>query len=502
MKYENPVLRGMYPDPSVIKVKNIYYMVCSTMHLFPGVPVFESKDLVNWKQIGHCLTRRSQVNLDKVNSSGGIFAPTIRYHKGRFYMVTTNSTYGKNFYVYTDDIYGEWSEPIIVEQGGIDPSLYFEGDKAYFMSTDEEKENKGKNAIYQCEIDIETGKKLTESTIIWRGTGGRYLEGPHLYRINDMYYLMAAEGGTEYGHMITYARGKSINGPFESYVGNPVLTNRNLGGYILQGVGHGDLVEDEQGNWWILHLGFRQEERYVTFHQLGREVCLTPVTWDENGWFTAGEDGICKIEFETDRIPDSVVQKLPSEYTIENTEWKKDWCTIRIPDAARYELGKNYVKLLGSSVNLSDMDAPAFIGLRQKDFDAVITCDVKVSEGEAGLSLYLDESHHYDFFVNADKKAGERLCIGDIKSIEAECPAAEETITLKITADSLFYTFTVISDGKETALGKAQCRYLSSEVAGGFTGVIIGMYATGNGKDCKEPAEFTNYRIQYVRNKK
>ena len=123
MKYKNPIIKGFYPDPSVCAANGKYYMVCSSFQFFPGVPLFESSDLVNWKQIGHCLTRKSQLELDGARSSGGVYAPTIRFNDGRFYMVTTNTSTGENFYIFTDDIYGEWSEPIIIKQGGIDPSL-------------------------------------------------------------------------------------------------------------------------------------------------------------------------------------------------------------------------------------------------------------------------------------------------------------------------------------------------------------------------------------------
>lgn len=157
-------------------------------------------------------------------------------------MTTTNDTTRQNFYVWTDDIYGEWSDPIGVDQGGIDPDLYFEGGKAYFMSNGVDDEGIG--GIVQCEIDIETGRKLTPSRSIWQGTGGRYLEAPHLYKIDGRYYIVAAEGGTEFGHMVTYARGDSPSGPFEPYAHNPVLTNRNMGGYEVQAVGHGDLIQD------------------------------------------------------------------------------------------------------------------------------------------------------------------------------------------------------------------------------------------------------------------
>ncbi len=136
MNYTNPIIRGFYPDPSVCRANGKYYMVCSSFQYFPGVPLFESSDLVNWKQIGHCFTRKSQVQLEKIESSGGVFAATIRYNAGRFYVVTTNATTHQNFYVYTDEIYGEWSEPIFISQDGIDPSLYFEGEKHIFSATE------------------------------------------------------------------------------------------------------------------------------------------------------------------------------------------------------------------------------------------------------------------------------------------------------------------------------------------------------------------------------
>lgn len=241
MKYNNPVIKGFYPDPSVCYANGKYYLVASSFQYFPGVPLFESEDLVNWKQIGHVLTRKNQVMLEKINSSGGVFAPTIRFNDGRFYMVTTNDTTHQNFYVFTDDIYGEWSDPVYVDQGGIDPSLYFEDGRAFFISNG--SDDSGISGVVQCEIDIATGEKLTPSKCIWQGSGGRYLESPHMYRINGEYYLMAAEGGTEYGHMITYARSDSIWGDFKGYPGNPVLTNRNKAPYIIQGIGQGDLFD-------------------------------------------------------------------------------------------------------------------------------------------------------------------------------------------------------------------------------------------------------------------
>ncbi|WP_339810287.1 glycoside hydrolase family 43 protein [Paenibacillus sp. FSL R7-0189] len=497
MKYNNPVIKGFYPDPSACKVEDTYYLVCSSFQYFPGVPIFESKDLINWTQIGHCLTRKNQIQLDTVDSSGGVFAPTLRYNKGRFYMTTTNDTLRQNFYVWTDNIYGEWSDPINVDQGGIDPDLYFEDGKTYFMSNG--TDDYGVNGIVQCEIEIVTGQKLSPSRSIWQGSGGRYLESPHLYKINGQYYLLAAEGGTEYGHMVTYARGNSPTGPFEAYPHNPVLTNRNLGGYELQGVGHGDLVQDHEGDWWLLHLGFRQTGQYLTYHHLGREVFLTPITFGEDGWFTAGHEGTTLISFETDRIADTVIQQEKRVFTFENTDWNLDWCYLRHPVTENYRLEADKIKLKGTAVTLDIPATPTFIGIRQKDFNAIISCQVSLTNGEAGITLYMDENHHYDLALRKHPEGYEiieRLNIGDIKSIEktkniGQCNHA----SLVVKSSPTHYQFYIQVDGIEILLGAAQTKYLSSEIAGGFTGVLIGLYATGEDQDYN--AIFTSFSCLY-----
>ena len=501
MKYYNPIIRGFYPDPSICRAGDMYYLVCSSFHYFPGVPLFESEDLVNWTQIGYCLTRSSQIELKNSASSGGVFAPTIRYFEGRFYMVTTNIDKG-NFYIWTEDIHGEWSEPIFVEQGGIDPSLYFEDGKAYFMSNGTSDD--GVFGITQCEIDIQTGRKLSPSRSIWQGTGGRFLESPHLYKIKGEYYLMAAEGGTEYGHMVVYARGLTPYGPFEGYRHNPVITNRNKGGYVIQGVGHADLVEDKNGNWWMVHLAFRQTGHWTMYHHLGREVCLVPVTFDPEGWFTAGENGTTLICVETDRIPETVRQKFVPEYRFDNTDWKKDWCMLREPDLNNYYFEEESLKLLATGTTLDMVKAsPTFIGMRQKDMTAMISCDVMVIEGEAGITMYMDEMHHYDLAVNKVDTGFciiKRICIGNANYIQEAYGFKNRdslTVKLRIKASSYDYEFSAVVEGKEYNLGLAQTKYVSSEVAGGFTGVMIGLYAQSDMYDCKEPAEFYNFRCKY-----
>ncbi len=490
MQYTNPIVRGFYPDPSVCYANGKFYLVCSSFQYFPGVPLFESENLVNWKQIGYVLTRKNQVMLEKINSSGGVFAPTIRFHEGRFYMVTTNDTTHQNFYVYTDDIYGEWSDPIYVDQGGIDPSLLFEGEHTYFISNG--CDDYGVPGVIQCEIDAGTGKKLSHSKSIWQGSGGRYLESPHMYRIGDDYYLMAAEGGTEYGHMITYARSKSIWGPFEGYAKNPVLTNRNKAPEIIQGIGHGDLIQDTHGDWHILCLGFRQIHMWMAYHTLGREVFLIPVQFDTDGWFTAGVDGTCDKTYE---IQGDFLQELPGKYTFENTKWDVDWSFMRHPHMENYELGTDALTLRGTDVTLDEADSPTWIGLRQREFCFDLQTKLTLDRGEAGICVYSCESEHYEVALRKQGDATEailKLNIGGIKHIQTVYPVTGETVRLGVKADAFNYYFYVYEGDKETCLGSGQSKYVSTEVSGGFTGVMLALYALGQNE-----ATFTDFSVTY-----
>ena len=250
--------------------------------------MFHSRDLVNWTQVGHCLSRRSQLDLVNVPASKGIYAPTIRYHDGVFYMVTTNTRKCGNFYVYTTDPAGEWSEPILVDEGGISASLFFDDDgKSYFISNARGEEN-GHNGMLLGEIDLKTGK-LSNVHPVWGGTGGSSPEAPHIYKINGWYYQMIAEGGTELGHMATIARSRSLYGPYESCPYNPILTHSNQKGKEIQATGHADLVQAPDGSWWAVFLAYRQTHQY--FHHLGRETFLAPVVWDEAGWPVVGNEG-------------------------------------------------------------------------------------------------------------------------------------------------------------------------------------------------------------------
>ena len=491
MKYQNPVLRGMYPDPSVCRAGDKFYMVTSTFHFFPGVPLFESDDMINWKQIGHVLTRKSQLDVTDIGASGGIYAPNIRYHDGRFYMVVTNVSNIGNFYVWTDNIYGEWSDPILVEQSGIDPTLFFDDDgKTYFVSNGNDENGTG--YIQISEIDIETGKKLSENKPLWYGTGGRYIEAPHVYKFKDYYYVLDAEGGTEYGHMVNYARSKNLMGPYEPCPSNPVLTNRDMGGYQLQGAGHGDIVEAPDGTWWFCHLAFRQTDRFMPFHHLGRETCVQPVIW-KDGWFYIGTKGQALLETEVDEVDiEHKIQKQNFSYekTFENLSLKNDWNYLRNPVYENYKVLSDSIELKSTEITLNEAKSPTWIGVRACEFEEDFSCDVLCSGGEAGLSIMMDENHHYEVFIkneNGKCTANLRLRIGPCDYVKKSIGLNTNSARLRVLSNNYSYSFFV----NEECLGSADTRYLSSEVAGGFTGVYNGLFAVGNGQWNK----FTDLKI-------
>lgn len=224
---QNPLLPGFYPDPSICRVEDDFYMVTSSFSYYPGVPIFHSRDLAHWEQIGHVLDRPEQLPADPYAISGGIFAPTIRYHEGLFYMITTNVNHGGNFIVTAEKAEGPWSAPHWIEGAeGIDPSLFWDDDgRAYYTGTCMTKPGE-KQMIWLSEIDLEKFVLVGEKTKIWGGAmeNAAWPEAPHMYKVNGYYYLMIAEGGTEHFHSETIARAEKITGPYESYRGNPILT--------------------------------------------------------------------------------------------------------------------------------------------------------------------------------------------------------------------------------------------------------------------------------------
>jgi xylan 1,4-beta-xylosidase len=503
MRYQNPVIPGFYPDPSICRVGADYFLVTSSFEYFPGVPLFHSRDLVHWRQIGHCLTRESQLPLDRCPSSYGIYAPTLRFYNGRYYMTTTNVGNGGHFYVWTDDIYGEWSDPIWVDQPGIDPDLFFDADGSVYFTT---AAGEAATGIYQSQIDINNGKRETDYRIIWKGTGGAYPEAPHLYRIGSRYYLLLAEGGTEYGHMVTIAAGDRPYGPFESCPANPVLTHRSSPSPI-QATGHADMVQAEDGAWWAVCLGVRPVG-WTHKHHIGRETFLLPVTCSEDGWPRFGENGRVPEAIEVPYEP--VKWELPPERDdFDAPQLGNDWVFLRNPNPSDWSLSKlpGSLQLHGSAVTLNDTDSPAFVGRRQ----CHSTCSVETSlefvpvmDGEeAGLAVFMNERFHYAFGIR--KRQGRielflRKRVGSIQEETSSIPWTAGSVRLRIEALPTSYQFLAGSGGETPRIfmGDGETRLLSTEVAGGFTGVFFGMYATGNGKRATSPAAFDWFEYRFV----
>lgn len=503
MKYINPIIRGFHPDPSICRVGEDYFLVTSSFEYLPGVPLFHSKDLINWKQIGHCLTRASQIDLKGSKCSGGIYAPSIRYHEGTFYMITTNITKG-NFIVTTKNPFGEWSDPIWINRMGIDPSLYWENGRTYMQFTTWNKERY--NVIEQFEIDEKTGNIIGEPKIISKGCGGRDAEGPHMYKINNAYYLMVAEGGTREGHMVTIMKSDSLWGPFEPCPYNPILSNRDYGREVLQSVGHGDLIQDHNDNWWIVALATRPVNHK---HVLGREIILMPVIWTEDGWpMVKDRCALTEVEVEGTNIAIDQTESYVKD-DFEDAELAPCYSMMRefINEKYSFTDRKGWLCLKGDKNSLNDLEASAFIGRRQEEYE--FTAETKIDfypkayNEEAGLVLYLDSEHHMELVVTVRKDERVVLLRKNVADIKLETEGIklekdEKEMYLCIKGDKKQYYFYCGTDKNiMNEVGATMVKHLAIEGANSaFTGTFIGMYASGNGKNMDTKAYFDYLEIK------
>ncbi len=485
--YKNPVIPGFYSDPSICRNGEDYYLVTSTFEYYPGVPVFHSKDLINWEQIGHCIHREDQLP-EGVN----IFACTIRYHKGVYYMITTNVGRGGNFYVTATNPAGPWSDPIWVNVPGIDPDLFFDEDgKVYVISS----------PFILYEINIETGKLLSEGRKLWHGAGGRYAEGPHIYKKDGYYYLMAAEGGTEEAHHETIARSNNIWGPYTENPANPILAHANAAGQnsLIQGVGHADIIQAHDDSWWIVFHGYRKAIGYPVHHLLGRETCVAPVSWPKNGWPVVNGNGTATVNMACPTLPLKPFDKKPERTEFEEANLGLEWNTIQpVKEGERfYNLKEGKLYLTGLAGTIGGKERPAFVGrrLQHMTFHAGTNIDFnpKYTNEKAGLIL-LNNGEHFDLLVRKGNR-GKRVVVaelhfGNITYMSEEFVLQKGPVDLKISGEGNWFTFSYSQNGKETEVEKVDARYLSTQTVGGFTGVYAGLYATGEGQVCDEVAVF------------
>lgn len=495
MNYHNPILPGMFPDPSIARIGERYYLANSTFQYFPGIALSTSEDLLNWRRLPGAITQVSQADLTQAKANEGIFAVNLRAHAGALYAITTNFAEFKTFILRGEvDAHGEiqWADDrVVVDVPGIDPDLYFEGDRVYVQFTGYVDDH-GTKAIRQVEIDLQTGECLTQPQVLTYGTGGRDVEGPHIIKHDDWYYLLAAEGGTASGHMITMFRSRQLWGPYTSCPENPLFTNRDRASEPLQNIGHGDLFQDHQGNWWLVCLGTQPTQaNFQEYTLTGRETLLYPVNW-EKAWpkiYT----GVPTVDVDLTQWPKHAAA-LPNPQR--QTDWQADfnsdhldpeWLSIRV--APPLSLASDTLTLNGTADALSTpVGHPGFLGVRLTDTNQTLAIDVapqtKLGHGRVGLVFYHDQEHYFTLQLAADPHGGVNVyreqrafdlavdtSIGHLATLPThfECVVTPESVNLKL--------------GAATATTSA--RHFSNEVALAWnTGAMMGISATEDAALC------------------
>ena len=475
----NPVVAGFHPDPSVCRVGPDYYLACSSFEYFPGVPIFHSRDLVHWEQVGNALERPGQLSLPaSVPSSGGVYSPTLRHHGGRFWLITTDVSGGGTVLFTAADPAGPWSDPIrLLAVTAIDPDLAWDSDGVCWCTY---------AGIEQVRIDPGTGQLAGQPRRIWSGTpGARFPEAPHLYRIGDYWYLLIAEGGTERGHGISIARGPAPDGPFEACPANPILSHRSTS-LEIQNTGHGDLVEGPDGSWWMVFLGVRPRGGTPGWHVIGRETYLAPVTWDA-GWPVIGPVTPVMTAPPWPRHP---AAGPPARDDFDQARLDPHWVSVRSRPAGHCstEDRPGWLTLRARGASLDDPEV-TFVGRRPQHLSCRARTLADAAEGRGGLAVRLDERHHYEIEV-ADGEVRVSARIGPLRQVVGTQPAPSGPVALRIDAHAsppgpghplqepdLLSFGTEDPDGAFTVLAELDGRYLSTEVAGGFTGRVIGLYA-------------------------
>lgn len=546
--YTNPIIPGWHSDPSCIYVpepEDTYFCAISTFLVFPGIPIYGSKDLINWKLVSHAWNRESQLpgyGEEAPDQMNGIYAPTLRYRDGTFYVITTylyspDSGSGNAGTVFTTtDPYDNdaWSDPVLFEGLAIDPDLFWDDDGTVYMTS---------AGIILQTIDLESGE-TSEPVSIWNGTGGSNPEGPHMYKKDEYYYLMIAEGGTEMNHSETIARAEDIYGPYESYEENPILTNRGTDEYF-QTVGHADLFQDAVGNWWGVSLSTRCGPDYKVY-PMGRETVLFPATWEEGEWpvlepvrglmtdaplppssrnITRGEGAFIDEPDVVDFDPGS---SIPSHFVYWREPQNGSFAISSADD-----LYPNTLRVTPSTANLTGSpefpgrDGLSFISRRQTDTRFTFTVDLSFNpvspEQEAGATLFLTQFEHIDLGVvllpsntstnkptphfrfraegqgNADKSSVPKESITPIPTSwldEYDSVSAR----LQIQAvNATHYAFSAMPSDDPSAvqtLGYAPAALVSGG-EGPFTGSLVGVYATCNGGErCEGDAYFGRWRYE------
>ena len=510
--FDNPILPGFHPDPSICRVGEDFYLVTSSFEWYPGIPIFHSRDLMNWEQLGHVLTRPSQLAMKEgLRPSQGLWAPTIRFHDGTYYVICTAQGAGGTFYVTAEKPEGPWSEPVFLKDApGIDPSLFFDDDgKCWYTGTVNDTPDIDRylheDRVYVQELDLDSGRLVGDRVTICTGhaVNAPYAEAPHIYKIDGLYYLVIAEGGTWEDHAVTVFTSKNVTGPYTAGIANPVLTHRFLGKNTdITTIGHADLVQDSRGKWWAVMLGVRPVGGY---NMLGRESFITPVEF-QDGWpvFNPGIGRVLMKEKDTGLEPCRFAPQSPRD-DFNGPELAFCWNFLRTPFTKWYQLKNGELQIDLRKESVSELVNPSLIARRvdRVEYSAMTEMDFKPAQDgeEAGMIILQNAYNHYRL-VKEQKNGEKRIVLYKTAGRKTEEVCAirsnSRTVCLKVVSKGLECWFYAGDDALHLqAMGAVQDASInSSQKAGGFTGPFIGMYASSNGKESSNHADFEYFEYR------
>ncbi len=502
--FNNPILPGYHPDPSICRVGDEYYMVNSSFEWWPCMPIHRSRDLVNWELVGYGRVDPAKLPVrEGTGDSGGIFAVTIRHHDGLFYLITTMIGGKGNFYITTADPTGEWSDPVWLGSEGIDPSLFWDEDgKCYYVGHGH-PDNPFRGAGHCCswvqELDTKAGKLVGKKVDISEGhaINASYAEGPHIYKKDGKYVLTVAEGGTGFTHSITQHYSDNIFGPYTPSHINPIITHRHLGADShFQSIGHTDIVETQNGDWYMVALGTRN---YGGHTYLARETFLTPMKWE----YIYGQlsmvvnPGVGRV-LEADKRPNlpwSPVPAVPIRDEFDGEELALKWNMLRSPLEKWYTLDKGELTLNLRPQTASEFVNPSLLAQRIQsiNFTASTRMELKSKKDneQAGIVLYRGTTSYATFAKRGDKivvlvKMGDE--IEEIASVDA--PKGEVILTVKADNETLSFFYGEPDEPLTRIDATAPLRVISSGKGGQFNGPMVGVYATSNGEKSRAKATF------------
>ncbi|MFC5830349.1 glycoside hydrolase family 43 protein [Nonomuraea insulae] len=496
--FRNPILPGCHPDPSICRVGEDFYLVTSSFAYYPGLPLFHSRDLVRWQQLTHVLNRPGQLPLQGLDVSDGIWAPTIRHHNGRFYVVSTlarNRQGSITFIVTAEDPGGPWSDPVPLEAEGIDPSLFFDDDGRCWLTACRDAPqpaDSGPGELWMRELDLDLLKLVGPTHVLWHGAvRGAWVEAPHLYKRDGVYHLIAAEGGTEGNHSVTAARSDTVTGPYVTDPRSPLLTHRHRSlEEPVHNVGHADLVETPDGETWAVTLGVRPIDGT---HTLGREVFLVPVVWSARGPVFAPESGGVRL---LERLPSPASGEGIGETAVGRVHFREpmlglEWNSLRGPvgDRVRPAADGGGLDIDLAPQPLSSTSVPAFIARRQQHVRFRVRTRISFLAAhpaeEAGLAVFQNQDHHATLAVTADENGRAQVVLtardSGTSTRLASAPSHAQESLLEVEADENGYTFRLSDGTRWTSLATIERSFFSTERAGGFVGVYLGLYGTSNG---------------------